>query len=983
MDDDTPDVYAGGVPIVMTVEEAVEAPHVDDLHVAPDVRPVRVIPSVRSRSVELHPRGVAAANGDAVEPTRKVPKGSDSQARAVRHRWISPPPDVRDATKRGKSDRFPEVCPICGHEFAKLDEFRCRKPVSSRPCAVCVISVTASTRRIGEPVLPTRGVDRVVGSGGALGPCPMAVAAGLGPLYAGDAVMSRESQPDGGVAHSPAACSSQPKSTSSGCPTTSSVPGSAWGGTDVEPVLCVSVDRNPWQSRIARPVITPCPGDWEAWSDQPGTGLGVLDWCVDSVRQHPLDADTVVVCRGRVPIASIPKHTALWWRACVIREWMRLAPKARLYEYDVAVAILQAVMDSKLGNWKPVPETPFRGDRFEFMPWDAMVEVGPFRPASLPIDTIPRRFDRSTSAFTDIRAYGSPLSYEQHRELIGWHPDGALICNNIRWGHSLMSSPPVGRREAYDSVRPEGEFRERIQRNAAVREAVGNEVRPGAFIELTLADEPDACRFAPFIVAPKPNGKWRGIGDMSFGEQSVNACTNRQAVPKTRLASLDRILQRITWMRTHGRGRRVVLAKIDASRAFRQAGIPERDFRMAAHRVDKVVYLNTRLMMGAAVSGDMMGLDVAAIRDTLAREGIYTEVFVDDQMIVMYEDEAEFVMKRVKSVWEALGWPLNEEKFAEDGIPSRQKVFLGLSVDVDTMTVQVDHSRREKLVSLMKTWLVENTARSVREYRSLAGKLQFVAGLIPFGKVFMRALFQHAYERDGCARSSTLPVDIKEDLVWWVEALDTYNGAATFGGREVEPAFVVATDASGYGYGVHGVTDRSMVHGTWTADERRTSSTAHWEGGAIVIAVAMYGAKAEGGVLLIRSDSIACVKAFNRLSCRNRVMHELMRTLAFLQLRLGCRVLLDHISGVRNVAPDWLSRKKTSPMPPDLEGAARRYPLATVRQQLGEILCSGSSTGGNTSELRSRLPSTTLLSIASASGTQSRTIPHWTALKTM
>lgn len=641
-----------------------------------------------------------------------------------------------------------------------------------------------------------------------------------------------------------------------------------------------------------------------------------------------------MVCRFDQAIAVIPRSTGAFWRSCLLRQWQSSFPTLVNSENDVAAFSVAMVLTSSPSEWLRPKHTEFRGFDHVFLPWDVLTEPGIFRPARLQAYRGPiRLFDRATSAFTDILKYGSPLQHAGYKSLIPHHPQSTFLQNSIRFGFPLLTTCPEARRGA-PAVGGKSAKAQAVVAALMVEVADGAIVRVDPSIKTRLQ-----ARFAPFIGAPKSDGTTRGISDMSWGEDSVNKCTRRGVSIRARLAELHTVVSRIAYMQRLRPGVPVLLAKLDVTRAFRQCALPMREFAIAAHRLGNDVMLNTRLMMGAVTSGDSMSAGISALGDWLGEaHGVFAISYVDDELVVVFADEAESKMTVTRGTWVTCGWPESLKKRLLEGTPSTQMIFLGIFFDTTAGTASLTPARRDAILQTIADWLRNKDPRTPREFSKLAGKLQFVATTTPFGKVFLRSLYRHAYSTLNNSSSpvaARLPAEVATDLIWWRYALLQGNTTAHFKDDVSRSELHIYTDASGLGWGAACITREEYACGPWTPEERGRTSTAHWEGAAIVFAAFLWGAHAAGGYLVVHSDSAACVHAFTNNACTDPRMSLLLRALSIAQIHLRFRLRVLHIPGVDNTYADKLSRSYT-PTPEYVHHNAIQLPPST--RQLGNIM---------------------------------------------
>ena len=669
-----------------------------------------------------------------------------------------------------------------------------------------------------------------------------------------------------------------------------------------------------------------------------------------SIRRDPSREDVVVVCRYDVPIALLRQPLAAWWRAeallSLVAAAAALGPRFPVHEGDTTVAVLQRVLDhlydeaTATSAAPPVVPLSFLGDSHVFMPYDYLSESPTTRLASLPLRPGPLPLgDPATSAYLELSttpAAPSPLSVSGHRQLLAGHPLGPYIVNSLRVGFSLgVCGLPLSERSRPRAARLP---RSMIDAVSEVPDTVQLEINTGAFME--VSDWPsDACLHEqPWFDVDKSDGGSRGIANLSFGApSSVNDFTVRPLalLGKTRLAGVARVARRILAMKMARPGVPVLLWKFDLSRAFRAVPLPARDWWMTAHRFGNRAFVHTRLPMGASSAVDIMVALSNSVEDLAARlHDHFSATYVDDSINVAYEDEVPVALQRMRDIWAALGWALNEKKYLADGAPATAIDFLGVRICTETCTVSVTHRRMQQLSCLLEELLVDDgrpVMASQQQLASLAGKLSFVSTVIPHGRVFLRSLFAAASagEQDVALMGSSsgraarrlkssrcdIPVEgvLLRDLAWWKWALPAMNGTAAFCFGAELPSVHLATDASKHGYGCVNLTTREYASGRWTLDERAGGSVAHWELAAIVFAVATWAAGAQGGLVLVSTDSMSGVWAIHNERAVDERMHTLLCVLTAIQLHSKLLVLVEHLPGKLNTVPDDLSRGRCVP----------------------------------------------------------------------
>lgn len=702
-------------------------------------------------------------------------------------------------------------------------------------------------------------------------------------------------------------------------------------------------------------------------------------WC--AVRLFGPSRQLVVIIRFDAVLAVMSVRLARWMRAQLLQEWYKRMPTIDAFnESDVAAHIVDWIVSDPGGlSWSPVFPTgqPFVGHDHAFADIDIPVDPGRFRPAALTAAASGNLYtwDYATSAHKKIAPHShSPLRPDAIHTYFNRHYYGQYLHTSSLVGFPLMARTPHCGRRGRDSLRTSTkEFQ------AAVVKAMDIEIAEGACVPLPKSAPHSLARVATVFAVPKPDGRVRGVTDLTAGQDSVNLTTVRSSFTRLRLAKIDRILERIQWMASACPGRRIFLAKLDVTRAFRQFPIPTRDLMKAVHRMGDKLFANTSLMMGAAASGDLMSPLISAVRDHIALEyGWFSESYIDDFMMVVYADEAKTAVDTVLRIWADLGIPCNITKLETEGSPSDVCVFLGLLVSTRDMTVSVSLERVAKLLDLIDD-ILDDESLSGRhtpgKLASLAGKLAFVSAVIPMGRCFLRPIYL-AGSRSPTAWTSrflAIPIqdsdasELRDVILWWKKVLSSAPPTVSFASPPLDvPRLHVYTDASGIGFGGIAPCVQEYFAGQWSRAERKYSTTAIWEGAAIIYAMMCWAHYVTGGYLVVHCDNSACVLAFTKCYARHPKLAWLLRLAVSLQIRERVVLMLRHIPGEINRAADRLSRAG-SPYPQAAH--FRRVRVAHSTQALGGIMSSRLSRPTNTASQPTQPLSITSLDIASMSDT--------------
>lgn len=653
-----------------------------------------------------------------------------------------------------------------------------------------------------------------------------------------------------------------------------------------------------------------------------GPTLSLADFRWSKYYAHPTHSALAVVIRFDTVVAVLPKRSLRFLRHTFLQRWSRQFGQWLFTEADIAAHIVDWLHRNRrlpATSELPEPQMLFAGHDHVLPEWLGPWDASRSRPASLTTSRSGSLYawDPATSAFASVLKFGAPLCVAAFKEAFIDHPYGVWMLASVLFGFALLAYTPSYGRKMRDSLHAAG------ANASSVRVAFEKEVTAKAVVRFPPCTPHFIARIAPFFSVPKSDGGVRGISDMSAGICSTNSSTRRMTFSRLRLAKLYRIVERINYMKAARPGCKVLLAKMDVSRAFRQFPSPVRDFVKTAHLFDGELWANTRLMMGATASADSMATVVAACRDHIADKfGWFSESYIDDWMLVIYEDEAEEALSYCRNLWSRLGIPENRTKFDEEGFPATERVFLGVTVNTESCTLAVDPTRAERLIGTIDEWVASGRQRSPGEYAKLAGKLSFCAALLTCGRSFLQPLFYHAcFVRRGgdlfgdAAPTLSLPDDVVSSLQWWRFMLNHKLPTVSFQPEREATVLNVFTDASSYGYGAVAPCLKEYLGGPWKPVEQSSASSTKWEMAAILFAISVWAPRILDGVLIVHSDSASCVSIFRKRRARNERLSIMLRLITILQMVFRFQLVVVHLPGCLNYAADFLSRDWVPPPP--------------------------------------------------------------------
>ena len=416
---------------------------------------------------------------------------------------------------------------------------------------------------------------------------------------------------------------------------------------------------------------------------------------------------------------------------------------------------------------------------------------------------------------------------------------------------------------------------------------------------------PCSLHFSPIGIIPKPHkpNQWRLIIDMSSPEGvSINdSIASAQATLS--YIGMEDVAREILSL-----GKGTLLAKIDVKSAYRIVPVHPDDRPLLGMKFHGQEYADATLPFGLCSALKIFTALADALLWILKHYGVSNLMHYLHDFITFGppgSQQCEINRQIIFSLCEILGVPLSLDKC--EG-PTTLMVFLGLLLDTINLTVA---EKLDRLMKLVSDWLVRK-ACTKSELESLIGQLQHAATVVRAGRSFLRRMIVLLKSRRSSAHFIRLNQSFRSDLRWWHTFLRDWNGISLLAAiGEAEPAFTVASDASGsWGCGAFFGPHWFQFHWPPAAS---SFSIAFLELVPIIIAGILWGKLWANCHVRALCDNQAVVDVIrSRYCCDDQLMH-LLRCLFFVEARHNFTLVPEHIPGKHNLIADKLSRDHASP----------------------------------------------------------------------
>ena len=259
-----------------------------------------------------------------------------------------------------------------------------------------------------------------------------------------------------------------------------------------------------------------------------------------------------------------------------------------------------------------------------------------------------------------------------------------------------------------------------LQYPSAVTEYLHKEVNLGAMLG-PFDDIPyPEFHCSPLLTRPKDIDKRRVILNLSYPSMnSVNDKVTRNFFDGQqfllKFPTVDHIIDQIK--ATEGR---VLLAKIDIARAFRNLRIDPADTFKFGLKWQNKYYLDVSAAFGWVHGSAAFQLTSDAISDAMHRKGRHMFAYIDDYILVSTKDVAHSHFADLYDLISDLGLP--SILINPPPPPIRRLTCLGISIDLDANTLSIKHNKLQEIYAECLQ-VSTKTHLTRKKFQSLLGKL--------------------------------------------------------------------------------------------------------------------------------------------------------------------------------------------------------------------------------------------------------------------
>lgn len=428
---------------------------------------------------------------------------------------------------------------------------------------------------------------------------------------------------------------------------------------------------------------------------------------------------------------------------------------------------------------------------------------------------------------------------------------------------------------------------ERLAMNAEIMKML----EKGAIEEI---HENSAWFLSNIFLRPKKDGSLRPV----FNLKILNGFIRYEHFKMEGIATAINLIQEGDWM-----------GKIDLKDAYFGVSIAEKDRKFLQFRWANKLFQFKALPFGLASAPRAFTKLLKPIVALLRRLGVRVVIYLDDMLFLNQRKEL-LVVDMNTALWllEHLGFLINWEK--SNLSPTQKLEFLGMLLDSVQMTVSLPEKKTQSIQSDCRDMLRKGVT-SVRNLAKLIGKLtSSVLAVSPAPLNYRRLQMQKSrallQSKQNYAANITLPDECRQELAWWIENLQNWNGKAMI---SPAPDMVITTDSSlkGWGATCEGVT----TQGLWKSSESKKHINA-LELTAAFFAIQAFTKGKKVKHVHLRVDNSATVAQINKMGgTRSPKLMTITRDLWNYCLSRQITATASHLPGSLNWEADQASRVYT------------------------------------------------------------------------
>ena len=353
------------------------------------------------------------------------------------------------------------------------------------------------------------------------------------------------------------------------------------------------------------------------------------------------------------------------------------------------------------------------------------------------------------------------------------------------------------------------------------------------------------------------------------------------------------------------------MAKTDIADAFRLIPLHKSQHHLTGFCWEGEYYYDKCLPQGCSSSCRIFETFSTALKWILTNKNKINNVVkvLDDFLFVATSQKiCHDYLEKFLILCSTLGIPIVPHKTVW---PVNKITFLGIELNSKVMMASLPEDKLITYSHDLVDTLVKNKV-TLRDLKSLIGKLQFSTSVILPGRAFLRRLHDLTIGITKPFYYIRLTHEVKLDLETWHNFLHTFNGKTMIYEPSISDSecLHMYSDASKLGFG--GTYGSSWIQGMWPPNwiPYHISILEFYP---IYVLIYMFGAKIAGSKVIFHCDNEAVVVIINKQTSKDKIIMSMVRPLVLTLLQHNISLTAQHIPGVDNILSDAISRYQVSP----------------------------------------------------------------------
>ena len=402
-------------------------------------------------------------------------------------------------------------------------------------------------------------------------------------------------------------------------------------------------------------------------------------------------------------------------------------------------------------------------------------------------------------------------------------------------------------------------------------------------------------------------GKYRLLRNLSYpydlSSVNSNIPTSASTVKYERLSDAIKDIQECT-LDAH-------MAKSDIADAFRLIPLHPSQYHLTGFSWEHKYYYDKCLPQGSASSCRIFETFSTALKWILNNKlGVKRVTKVLDDFFFADDTELECSAALSSFIYlcQELRVPIAQHKTAG---PSQVITFLGIELDTHFMIARLPTTKLDTYREDIQNYMTHDKV-TLRELKSIIGKLQFATTVVKPGRPFLRRLYDLTMQATKPHHYIRLTKSVKQDLDTWFHFLQHYNGITMIRCPSHADSHSVHlfTDASKTAFG--GTYGTFWIQGTWPEAWKSEDITV-LELYPIYLIVCMFKQKIANSDITFHCDNSAICAIINKQTSKHKTIMNIVRPLVLTLLLHNITFRARHIPGVHNTLSDAISRLQVTP----------------------------------------------------------------------